>query len=196
MRRSSTVAHSESALLIVDDDERAQRGLAIAKRTPTPVHLLSFRLSQQVPRHPRLARHRLARGDSGGSARGRHLDLHLHPGRRPPQGRGPESPQLYRRDRRRTRVCRWTRERSVVSCRWLTCSSASPSTSAWWIRLRGGSLPPSTPCPTPSPSHDLTYSRPSRECSRRSSHRSSSRLQPRAPARAASWTGPCRSDGR
>ena len=43
------LAHSESALLIVSDDERAQRGLAIAKRTPTLVHLLSFRPSQQVP---------------------------------------------------------------------------------------------------------------------------------------------------
>ena len=43
------LAHSESALLIVDDDERAQRGLAIAKRTPTLVHVLSLRPSQAVP---------------------------------------------------------------------------------------------------------------------------------------------------
>ena len=65
------LAHSESALLIVDDDERAQRGLAIAKRTPTLVHLLSFRPSQQVPQltpdSPDIA---WLEGDSGGSARG------------------------------------------------------------------------------------------------------------------------------
>lgn len=43
------VEHSESALLIVDDDALAARGLALAALIPSLVHVLSLRPSEHVP---------------------------------------------------------------------------------------------------------------------------------------------------